>query len=307
MNTLLSSDEALDVIRQHYDPGEISYCMFINRGFNDHYLIACRHQKYIFRLYLNHKYYVDSFNAYRFEVDLLDHLYSKGVPVANALATKDGELLGSTSTSHGERAFALFSCADGMQLSGSAITIRQSYQFGKTMADLHVAANSFNTEHQRYKLDLRYLIDEPVRLISEGVKNKDENSEYAQHIHHGEQIIKKLEPIDRIVDTINSIGSDNDEFGIIHADLHNGNVHFHGDTLTVFDFDHCGYGWRAYDLAISYFLPEPQRNSMIKGYESVRPLSSEERGSLQGFGNLRNLWNIGDILATEVLREKPPR
>jgi Ser/Thr protein kinase RdoA (MazF antagonist) len=37
-------------------------------------------------------------------------------------------------------------------------------------------------------------------------------------------------------------------FPIIHGDLHGGNGHFAGPRqLTLFDFDHGGYGWRAYD------------------------------------------------------------
>ncbi len=302
MNTLLNSDEALEIVKDQYPLVDIEYCMFIRRGFNDHYLVATKHMKYIFRLYLNNKYYIESSSAYKFELDLLDHLDSNGVPVANALPRKNGALLGHTSTPLGERAFALFSFADGMQLSGSAITIKQSHQFGKTMAELHLAANSFSTKHQRYKLDLKYLVDEPLRLISEGAGKNGENPRFDEEVRRGEQVIEKLQPIDRIIDAINRIGSDNNEFGIIHADLHNGNVHFHGNNLTLFDFDHCAYGWRAYDLAISSFFPELERKSMIEGYESVRPLSTEERESMEHFGNLRNLWNIGDVLATEVLR-----
>jgi len=46
------------------------------------------------------------------------------------------------------------------------------------------------------------------------------------------------------------------------------------------------------------------RESMIKGYDSVRPLSDTERASIQDFGNLRNLWDIGDMMATENLTEE---
>ena len=87
--------------------------------------------------------------------------------------------------------------------------------------------------------------------------------------------------------------------------MHLGNVHFLGNHFTIFDFDHCAYGWRAYDLAISSGLRKECRDSMIEGYESVRPLSDAERASIQDLGNLRNLWDIGDIMATEGLRELP--
>ncbi len=130
MNTLLNSDEALEVVNNHYALADIAYCMFIRRGFNDTYLIATEHKKYIFRLYLNNKYFIESGSAYEFELDLLDHLHLNGVPVANAIPNMCGELLGWFPTALGNRAFALFPYADGIQLSARSMTINQSYQLG---------------------------------------------------------------------------------------------------------------------------------------------------------------------------------
>ncbi len=299
MNTLLNAEEALQIIRRHYSLGSIKYCMFIRRGFNDTYLVDTGSKKYIFRLYLNGKYYVASHDAYRFELDLVNHLHTRDVPVATAIPTQNGEHLGVMQTAHGQRAFALFNYADGIALSRDSVTNDQGYQLGVALANLHLAANSFESQFERYKLDLKYLIDEPIRLISEGEKSTDPKD----NIKHGRRIIDKLQPIEPYIDRIKSIGTEGDKFGIIHADLHLGNVHFRGNELTIFDFDHCAYGWRAYDLAIASGLPKKQKASMIEGYESKRPLSQEERDSLMDLGNLRNLWDIGDILATENLRK----
>ncbi|MGH2409330.1 MAG: phosphotransferase, partial [Chloroflexota bacterium] len=41
------------------------------------------------------------------------------------------------------------------------------------------------------------------------------------------------------------------DWGICHGDLHLANAHVDEEgTMTVFDFDLCGYGWRAMDLAV---------------------------------------------------------
>lgn len=293
----LTSDEVLDVISNHYKLDDIDYCMFLSRGFNDSYVVEAGSDRYIFRVYSDGKYYIESDDAYRFELNLLEHLYKHGVPVAAAISTTNGELLGVEHTKYGQRKFALFRYADGFPLNRSAVTTVQSYQMGVALANLHLAANSFESKFQRYKLDLKYLVDEPVRLVSEG-KKRAENSGL---IERGQYVIEKLQPLQAYVDRVNSIGTDGDKFGIIHSDMHLGNVHFRGDELTIFDFDHCAYGWRAYDLAISSGLPNAQKESMIKGYESRRPLSPEEKNSLQDLGNLRNLWDIGDTLATENL------
>ena len=96
-----------------------------------------------------------------------------------------------------------------------------------------------------------------------------------------------------------------DEYGIIHGDLHLGNIHFNENQITLFDFDHCAYGWRAYDLVTSFFLPEAQRESFFKGYETLRPLTQNERTMLPIFFKLRGLWDIGDVLATQAARALP--
>jgi len=276
----LTSDEVLNVIGEHYQLDDIDYCMFLTRGFNDSYVLEVEGDRYIFRVYAEGKYYIKSDDAYRFELKLLEHLKKQGVPVAAVVSTAKGELLGIEHTKDGRRKFALFQYADGYSLSRNAVTTVQSYQMGVALAKLHLASNSFESKFQRYELDLKYLVNEPVRLITEG-KNHADNSGL---IERGQYVIEKLQPLKKYIDRVNSIGT--------------GNVHFRGDELTIFDFDHCAYGWRAYDLAISSGLPKAQKESMIEGYESQRPLSQEEKDSLQDLSNLRNLWDVGDTLAT---------
>lgn len=148
-------------------------------------------------------------------------------------------------------------------------------------------------------------MDEPVRLIEEGAKAENPGSELKELVLHGQRTIKELQPLEHYVSCMERIGKSEGKFGIIHADMHTENVHFHGDTLTVFDFDHCAYGWRAYDLALVYSVPENHREAIYAGYESKRPLSAVERDSIRDFAALRNLWDIGDILATMDMRAEP--
>lgn len=298
MNTPLTSDEALNVVNNHYKLGDIDYCMFLRRGFNDSYVLEAGCEKYVFRVYSKDKYYIESEDAYRFELNLIKHLHENDVPVASAISTVKGELLGVEKTKNGQQAFALFQYADGFPISRDSVTIAQSYRMGVALANLHLKSNSFESQYTRYKLDLKYLVEEPLRLVSEGENCAEPN----EMIKRGRYVIEKLQPIDSYINRIKNIGTDGDKFGIIHADMHLGNIHFRGEELTIFDFDHCAYGWRAYDLAISSGLPKDQKASMIEGYESRRPLSKEERDSLRDFGNLRNLWDIGDMLATQNLR-----
>ncbi len=61
---------------------------------------------------------------------------------------------------------------------------------------------------------------------------------------------------------------------IIHADFHGGNVLWSGSSLSVIDFDDCGYGLPVQDLATAiYYLDTPEQDAALReGYELVAPL-----------------------------------
>src|SRR5262249_54605790 len=86
-------------------------------------------------------------------------------------------------------------------------------------------------------------------------------------------------------------------WGVIHGDPQVLNCHFTPDgAVNFFDFDHCGFGWRAYDLA--YCLRHTNaagehrgaeiRSAVIDGYESVRPMNQTEHDMLPIVG--RAAW-----------------
>ena len=61
---------------------------------------------------------------------------------------------------------------------------------------------------------------------------------------------------------------------IIHADFHGWNLMWHEDQLFIFDFDDCGYGVEAQDIAVAlYYLDTPEQDAaLLDGYKSIRPL-----------------------------------
>lgn len=295
INTLFDPEEVLEIIRTQYSLDTPQTCRLIRRGFNDHYQITAGNTRYIFRVYLNGKYYIDSAKAFQFEVDLVDYLHKRKIPVAYPVPRKYGGLLGWASTPLGERATALFSYALGEEVSEGLLSTAQRFELGKTVATFHLTANSFHSEHGRYHLNLKYLVEEPLRLIAQ-----QDNDEI-------QKVLASLQPIDALVDAVEALTTDGDKYGIIHGDLHAGNMHFQGNRVTLFDFDHCAYGWRAYDLATIYNLPETQQKAFFQGYEAIRPLTEGERDCLPVFAKLRTLWDVGDIIATEAVRAEPSR
>jgi Ser/Thr protein kinase RdoA (MazF antagonist) len=89
------------------------------------------------------------------------------------------------------------------------------------------------------------------------------------------------EPVRRAADAaaraMDALGTGNDAYGLIHADLHFGNVLFAGDEILPIDFDDCGYALLIYDIAVPLadYLDEPEwetrRDSLLDGYRSIRP------------------------------------
>lgn len=87
-------------------------------------------------------------------------------------------------------------------------------------------------------------------------------------------------------DAFDSLGYDNIAYGLIHSDLHLGNVLFAADRVNVIDFDDCGFGHYLNDLAITlwYLRGRPDfeayRAALLRGYERGGGVISAENGAL---------------------------
>ncbi len=92
-----------------------------------------------------------------------------------------------------------------------------------------------------------------------------------------------------VFEYVQSLPKDRDSYGMIHADLHGGNffVDVETNTITIFDFDDCAYGWYVMDIAMSVFdmlvlYPGPDYEtfaarflqSYLKGYRTENTLSA---------------------------------
>ncbi len=89
---------------------------------------------------------------------------------------------------------------------------------------------------------------------------------------------------------------------IIHADIHGGNLMWHDDTISVFDFDDCGIGLPIQDLGVSlYYFREPEnRAKFLEGYTQVAELPPHEDGDLQTLFLQRRLQLLNYLLESET-------
>ena len=114
--------------------------------------------------------------------------------------------------------------------------------------------------------------------------------------HSGSGAVSIVEIVmDLVQQARQELGTEPEVFGLIHADLHQENYLFHRGQVRAIDFDDCGWGHFAYDLAVtlSELRARPDyavlRAGLLRGYRAVRPLPAEHERYLEVFHGLRLL------------------
>jgi Ser/Thr protein kinase RdoA (MazF antagonist) len=101
--------------------------------------------------------------------------------------------------------------------------------------------------------------------------------------------------LERVRAAEQALGKGPDTFGLIHADMHYGNLLFAHNTVRAIDFDDCGFGPMLYDPAVmlSEILNWAEypalRAGLLAGYRRVRPLLPEHETHLDTFIALRRI------------------
>ncbi|MYE82554.1 MAG: phosphotransferase [Gammaproteobacteria bacterium] len=94
-------------------------------------------------------------------------------------------------------------------------------------------------------------------------------------------------------------GTDGQTYGLIHADLHPGNVLVDRAQARLIDFDDAGFGWHVHELAVALFNNQTSPHfgamqaALVRGYRSRRQLADEDLELLPLFLLMRNLMVIG--------------
>lgn len=260
---------------------------------NDHYLVTTgRGEKYVVRVYqlgtrLNRKE-----SDYLYEVDWLNFLHTAGLPVSYPISRTDGSLLGKLQAPEGVRYYALFSLAPGRPM--SLTNEEQLFVMGREMARIHLASNDYEDKFERQPMNLEFLVDKPIERIKQyWDEDRAEDLEIL--------MISAEEAKEEILALIANEQYTPDGWGPIGGDFHSGSVFFAEDNKpTFFNFDWCGHGWRAYDIAVFLFntnlihsrSPELSE-AFFAGYYSQRQLSDNEHAAIAPFLTIRRIWQTG--------------
>jgi len=94
---------------------------------------------------------------------------------------------------------------------------------------------------------------------------------------------------------LHSYGTQDDRYGLIHADMRLANIIMHRNTRTLIDFDDCGFGWLLADFAaaVSFLENRPTLNALwdawSAGYQEVRTLPPDHRAVVPSLVMMRRL------------------
>ncbi|WP_042224423.1 phosphotransferase enzyme family protein [Oceanobacillus manasiensis] len=284
-HSLIQESSVLNYIKDKVEE-EILDAQFLTRGLNDTYKIMGKEACYAFRVYRQGW---RSEAAIKFELEAILHLTNHGYEAVELIKGRNGSYLDKMMAPEGERYGVLFDYAEGER---PVVNPENTYLIGKSLGRLHRLSNGFTSEHEReFLLNLTYLLDEPVSFIQPILQRQLGNEAVEVLTETVTYIKEELETMEL-------------EIGLCHGDFHNRNMHIHNGALQIFDFDSCAMGYRAYDVAVSWWnllhnyeqQEEECWETFLQGYEQEYTLSKENMKSLPLFIMVRRIWLLGTML-----------
>jgi Ser/Thr protein kinase RdoA (MazF antagonist) len=282
----LAADALARQVLAHHSIGEITRCRFHARGLNDTYKIETRSgESYFLRVYRAGWRTRGQIEA---ELDVLQHLARGDVSVSTPVVRTDKALLTPLDCAEGARWAVLFTAAPGEEVDFKSYTQEQAGRYGEAAAAIHRAADSVAENFQRAPLDLDLLLNEPLSLIEPVITHRPDDVSYLEDLAN--QLRSNVG---------NAAGL---ERGFCHGDLHGHNAGYADKTFTVYDFDCCGWGYRAYELCVfpwAFAIREnPERvesmgRAYLTGYMRHRPVNSVDIAAIPTFVAIRQIWLTG--------------
>ena len=272
-----------EILVRAYGLAPATICRFHSFGLNDTFIVESDSTKYALRIYPQGWRSAEDIG---YELDALDHLAAAGVCVATAVPRRDGNRVTTLATPEGDRFLVLFTFAPGQELDGNG---SDSADFGRSCAQIHTASDDFMSPHKRFALDTAHLLDQPLAQIRPRLEHRAKDWAFVQAL------------ADRLRQRMDALPQSSLNFGFCHGDFHGGNVHREGGRLTHFDFDSCGQGCRAYDIAVyRWALRSESRAAESKcwpaylaGYREVRKLSEADLAAVDLSVPIREIWLMG--------------
>lgn len=287
IESTLRADALVNEVLSSYAIGEIRRCRFHSRGLNDTYKVETTDNKtYFLRIY---RAGWRTRNEIDTELEMLLHIARHVTNVSVPIVRTDSEALTLLDCAEGQRWAAIFTAAPGKEIGYKECTDEHAGLYGEAVAAIHRAADSYVGCSERAALDLSLLLERPLTLVSSAISHRVADAAYVTAL--ADRLRGSIESLSRL------------EIGFCHGDLHTRNACYVNGEFSLFDFDFCGWGYRAYDLcafqsAFAMRKDEPERidsmgRAFVGGYLRCRPLSDIDVATIPIFAAIRLIWLTG--------------
>lgn len=190
--------------------------------------------EYILRISHSHRRSEDLIQG---EVDWINYLADRAIPVSRAVPSKNGKLVEVVSDQNGGNFLATaFAKAKGSSPWGKW-TPELYQKYGEMIGKMHTATKNFQPIKPERK---RPEWDAPI-------------FDYVNAALPEQEFLVR-EKYELTCKEVNKISKNQDTYGLIHQDAHGGNLFIDDEVqITLFDFDDCCYSWFINDIAIVLF------------------------------------------------------
>lgn len=190
-----------------------------------------------------------SFEMVYGELEFIDYLDHHQANVSTVIPTKNNELLVKIPCSEDHYfSVCVFTKAPGTYIKKEDLTDEFIQMFGQAVGKLHALTKQYRPNHQRY----HWLEEDYI-----GIGKRNLPPEYMFVVDKVEELTNKIQSLPR----------NSDGYGLLHTDLHFGNMYYDQHNITFFDFDDSSYQYFISDIAIIIFyqfMLSPLEESVVE-------------------------------------------
>jgi Ser/Thr protein kinase RdoA (MazF antagonist) len=223
------------------------------------------------------------------ELEWLNFLADRGVSVARAIPSENGRLIERVPAADGH-AWLVMAYA---KAPGHLVTAEDwNGQFYETLGRL---------TGQMHRLTKEYRLSNPAFKRQEWYEEDQLNARKYLPAHEAAVIARA----DELMAELRTLPAPPDAFGMMHTDLHHGNVFVHEGQITAFDFDDCHWSYFVNDAAVTrtgalWFPPAPHADRKAFAQEFLthyfRGYCQENRLDPKWLPHIRDFLLLRDLL-----------
>ncbi|MFS0863738.1 phosphotransferase enzyme family protein [Fredinandcohnia sp. 179-A 10B2 NHS] len=221
------------------------------------------------------------------EIDWIKHISSNGVAISEVIKSKHGNTVEKFGNENSYFLAVVYEKAPGVTANQDNWNKELFEEWGRVTGKIHFHTKTYQPKNIEWKRKMWF--EEDYINIEKYIPSRETGV-----ISRAKVLIKK----------INDIPRTNDNYGVIHGDLHYLNFNLSNNKITLFDCDDISYNYFINDLAVilfyAYWKPlnefedsdrfiEEFLSAFLKGYEKENTFKYEWFNTIHDFLMLRHI------------------